>query len=195
MWSIILLILISLFCCVVIYRRMKNNAHLEYLSYSILITLSVMLSLILTGQALFERAVELLFLVVLLLTMVFLLLSVRTLQPEYVRQPVAYSYVPLLILPFYVYFIDTQILSDITFLAIQATCLIVFGGLTIMYFNSLKNGYMLFAALFLFITAFTLFWLANAERELIYSLTHLLAGAGMISASFKFPAILINNKR
>jgi hypothetical protein len=174
---------------------MKNNAHLEYLAYSILITLSVMLSLILTGQVIFERAAELLFLVVLLLTMVFLLLSVRTLQPEYARQPVAYAYVPFIILPFYAYFIDTQILSDITFLAIQSTCLIVFGGLAITYFNSLKNGYLLFAALIFFITAFTVFWLANAERELIYSLTHLLAGAGMITASFKFPAIVVNNQR
>ena len=143
----------------------------------------------------FERAVELIFLMALLLTMVFLLLSVRILQPEYARQPVAYSYVPLIILPFYAYFIDTQILSDITFLSIQATCLIVFAGLTVTYYKSLKNGYLLFIALFFFITAFTVFWLSNAERDLIQSLTHLLAGVGMISASFKFPAILTKNKR
>lgn len=174
---------------------MQNSAHLEYLAYSILISLAVMLSLILTGQAIFERAVELLFLLVLLLIMVFLLISVRTLQPEYARQPVAYSYVPLIILPFYAYFIDTQILSDITFLALQATCLTVFAGLTVTYYKSLKNGYLLFIALFFFITAFTVYWLSNAERELFQSLTHLLAGVGMISASFKFPAILINNKR
>jgi len=195
LWSVILLLLISLFCCVVIYRRMKNSAHLEYLAYSILISLSLMLAFILTGQVMFERAVELLYLVVLLLTMVFLLLAVRALQPEYARQPLAYSYVPLIIFPFYAYFIDTQILSEITILAIQVTCLIVFAGLTVTYYKTLNNGYLLFIALLFFITAFTVFWLSNADRELVQSLTHLLAGVGMIGVSFKFPAILLNNQR
>jgi len=174
---------------------MKNSPHLEYLAYTIFISLSVMLSLIFTREAIFDRAVELMFLVILLLTMVFLLLSVRLLQPEYVRQPVFYSYIPLIIFPFYAYFIDTQVLSDVTFLALQATCLIVFAGLTVTYFKTIKNGYLLFISLLFFITAFTVFWISNAERELVHSITHMLAGVGMIGASFKFPALLINNKR
>ncbi|CAN5367917.1 hypothetical protein BH23BAC3_BH23BAC3_12330 [soil metagenome] len=195
MWSLILLILICLFCCVVVYRRTENTPHLEYLSYSVFLSLSVMLGMMLAESGLLERAVELLFLAVLILTMILLLNTVRILQPDYARQPVVYSYIPLIIFPFYAYFVDTHILSDITFLTLQTTCLIVFAGLSVTYFKSVENGYILFLSLIFFISAFAIYWLSNVETELILSLTHLFSGVGMIAASFKFPAIPNVNKR
>lgn len=195
MWSLILLILISFFCCVVVYRRTENTPQLEYLAYSVFLSLSVMLGMMLAESALLERAVELLFLAILLLTMILLMNTVRILQPGYARHPVIYSYIPLLIFPFYAYFVDSHILSNITFLILQATCLIIFAGLSVTYFRSVENGYVLFLSLIFFISAFAIYWLSNAESELIHSLTHLLSGAGLIAASFKYPAITNVNKR
>lgn len=195
MWSIILLILISLFCCVVVYRRAENTPHLEYLAYAIFLSLSIMLGMILTESALLERAVELLFLAILLFTMILLLITVRILQPEYARYPVVYSYIPIIIFPFYAYFVDSHILSDITFLTLQSTCLIVFAGLSVTYFRSVENGYVLFLSLIFFISAFLIYWLSNVESKLILSMTHFLSGIGMVAASFKFPAIPNVNKR
>jgi len=195
LWSLILLILISLFCCVIVYRRTKNAPQVEYLAYSILLLLSVMLGMMLADSALLERAVELIFLAILLLTMILLLHTVRILQPDFARQPVIYSYIPLTVFPFYVFFVDSPILSDITFLSLQATCLIVFAGLSVTYLQSVRNGYVLFLSLIFFISAFAFYWLINIEHEIFLHLTYLFTGVGIISASFKYPAILTLNSR
>jgi len=154
-----------------------------------------MMGMMLTDAPELIRAVELVYLTVLILTMVLLLITVRTLQPDYARHPVIYSYVPLIILPFYAYFVDSSILAEITFLAIQVTCLIVYSGIVIIYFKSLDKGYLLFISLLLFIGAFAVYWLIDGNQEWRLPTIHMLSGIGMIIASFKFPAVINKHKR
>jgi len=108
---------------------------------------------------------------------------------------VVYSYFPLLLLPFYAYFIDSEILQFITNMTIQATALLVYVGLVITYWNSIDKGYLLFLSLLAFASAFLLKWFPWFDSALILPATHLLAGIGMIISSFKFPSILTKHKR
>lgn len=174
---------------------MINVTHPEYLAYTILLTLSVTLSMILMDENILERAIDLMLLIVGLFSLVFMLVSIRHLQPDYARQPVLYSYVPLLIAPFYAVFIDSDILAAITHATIQGTLLIVFIGMVFMYWRSVDKGYLLLLAALLFLSAFVLYWLVDQNLDFVLPVVHLLTGIGMITASFKFPAILIQHKR
>jgi len=195
LWSQILLILISLFSCVVVYRRLSKLPHPEYLSYSILLLNAVAFGMIIVGQEQLARIIELSFLSVSLLVLVLLMISIRLLQPQHTRYPVVYSYFPLLLLPFYAYFIDSEILQFITNMTVQATALLVYVGLVITYWNSIDKGYLLFLSLLAFASAFLLKWFPWFDSALILPATHLLAGIGMIISSFKFPSILTKHKR
>ena len=187
--------LISLFACVVVYRRLSEVPHPEYLSYSILLVNAVAFGMIIAGREPLARIIELSFLSVFLLVLVLLMISIRLLQPEHSRYPVVYSYFPLLLLPFYAYFIDSNILRYITNMTVQATALLVYTGLVFTYWNSIDKGYLLFLSLLAFISAFLLKWIPLVDSAFILPVTHLLAGAGMIISSFKFPSILIKHKR
>jgi len=151
--------------------------------------------MIIVGQEQLARIIELSFLSVSLLVLVLLMISIRLLQPQHTRYPVVYSYFPLLLLPFYAYFIDSEILQFITNMTVQATALLVYVGLVITYWNSIDKGYLLFLSLLAFASAFLLKWFPWFDSALILPATHLLAGIGMIISSFKFPSILTKHKR
>lgn len=191
MWSIILLILISLFACIVVYRHLSQLPHAEYLSYTILLLNVVALGMMLTESSELDRAIELMFLLIMLFVLVFLLISIRSIQPDYARYPVLYMYFPLVIFPFYAYFVDSEILEFITHMSIQATTILVFSGLVFTYWKSVEKGYLLFLAIILFLIAFCLYWFPGLNSGLRVPLIHLLSGAGIIIASFKFPSILV----
>lgn len=185
----------SLFTCIVIYRRLSRLSHPEYLSYTILLLNAGMFGMTIANPELLERYIDLALLSILLLVLVFLLISMRLIQPQYARHPVIYSYFPLIIIPFYAYFIDSEILEFIINFSIQATALFVFSGLVISYSRTIEKGYLLYLAILFFISAFGLYWYPVGENPLIQPAVHLLAGAGMIITSFKFPFILLENKR
>ena len=195
MWSHILLVLVSLFSCVVIYRRLSRVPHPEYLSYFILLLNAVTFGMIIAGETQLTRYIELSLLSVFLLVLVFLLISIRLLQPQYARQPVLYSYFPVLILPFYAYFIDSEILQFITNMSVQATALLVFTGLVVAYWKSIEKGYLLFLSIAAFASAFVLKWFPWFDSSIILPVIHLLACVGMITSTFKFTSILTEHKR
>jgi len=194
LWSYILLVLISLFTCVVIYRRLSPLPHPEYLSYTILLLNAVMFGMMIAGSEHLDRIIELMLLSVFLLVLVLLLISVRQIQPQYSRQPVLYAYFPLLILPFYAYFVDNEMLEFITNATIQATALLVYLGLVISYFSTVRRGYLLFISILTFTAAFGLYWYP-VYISVPISAIHLLVGVGMIISGFKFPSILLEHKR
>lgn len=132
---------------------------------------------------------------VVLLILVLLLISVRLIQPQYSRHPVIYSYFPLIIIPFYIYFIDSKILEFITNLSIQATAILIFSGMVALYSRSVEKGYLLYLAILFYISAFTLYWYPELDSPMITPIVHLLVAAGMMVTSFKFPFILIEHKR
>jgi len=116
-------------------------------------------------------------------------------QPNYVRQPLVYSYLPVIIFPFYYLFIDNQILAEITSLALQGTTLIVFGGLIFAYFKRVEKGYLLLISLFFFLLSFAVHWLFSINSEWFDAFVHLTLGVGMIAASFRFPSVIRKHKR
>lgn len=195
MWSQILLVLISLFCCIVVYRRLSKFPHPEYLSYLILLQTAIMFGLMITGNEMLARTIELISVSIVLFVLIFLLISIRIIQPDYARQPVIYSYFPIVILPFYYYFIDSEILQFVTNVTIQITALLVFAGLVIRYFTTVTKGYMLFLSLISFIAALVFEWFPWFESPLLMPVIHLLIGIGMIISSFKFPSIITENRR
>lgn len=142
-----------------------------------------------------DRIVDLMLLVVVLACLVFMLVSIRQLQPDYARQPIFYSYVPLLILPFYAIFIESNILAAITHATIQGTLLIVFIGLVFMYWRSIERGFLLLLATAFFLSAFVLYWLVDQHIDFLLPVVHLLTGIGMMITSFKFPVLLVQHKR
>lgn len=148
-----------------------------------------------TEAMVLNRAIELIYVSILLLCMVLLMVVVHELQPNYARQPLAYSHLPLIIFPFYYFFIDNQILADITALALQGTILIVFGGLIIAYFKRVMKGYLLLIGLLLFLSSFAVYWLVDFESEWITASVHLTTGAGMMITSFRFPSVINKHKR
>lgn len=174
---------------------MVNLPHPEYLAYTVLLTLSVSLCTILVNDSVLDRVIDLMLLIVVLFSLVFMLISIRQLQPDYTRQPIIYSYVPLLIAPFYAIFIDSEILAALTHAAVQGTLIVVFAGMVFMYWKSLERGYLLLLSMLLFITAFVLYWLIDQNLNYVLPVVHLLTGIGMITASFKFPEILVQHKR
>lgn len=195
MWSHILLVLISLFSCIVIYRRLSRLSHPEYLSYTILLLNAVMFGMIIVNSEQLARYIDLLLLSIVLLVLVLLLISVRLIQPQYDRHPVIYSYFPLILIPFYAYYVDSEILEFITNISIQATALLVFSALVVTYSRTIEKGYLLFLAILSFLSAFGLYWYPWFESPLIQPGVHLLVGTGMIITSFKFPSILLECKR
>lgn len=174
---------------------MINLPHPEYLGYTVLLLFSVSLCIILIDANYLGNVIDLLLLLVVLFLLVFMLISIRTLQPDYARQPVIYSYVPLLIAPFYAVFIDSEILAALTHAAIQGTLLVVFTGMVFMYWRTVERGYILLLSTLLFLTAFVLYWLIDQNLDYVLPIVHLLLGVGMITASFKFPAVLVQHKR
>lgn len=195
MWSQILLFLISLFSCIIVYRHLSDVPHPEYLSYIILLLTAVAMGMILTESGELDRAIELLLLLIMLFVLVLLLISIRLLQPDYARQPVIYSYFPLTIIPFYAYFVDSEILEFITLASVQAASILVYTGLVFSYWRSIEKGYLLFLSVLCFISAFCIYWYPDFNFEYSVPVTHLLIGLGMIVASFKFPLVLVQYKR
>lgn len=195
MWSQILLVLVSLLCCIVVYRRLSKVPHPEYLSYTVLLLNAIAFGMMIVSPKILAKSIELMHLAVVLLVLVLMLISIRVMQPQYARHPVVYLYFPILILPFYAYFIDSEMLQFITNMVVQATALFVFTGLVIAYSFSIKRGYFLFLAILFFASAFVIHWFPWFESSIILPVTHLLTAAGMIISSFKFPTIITEHKR
>lgn len=195
MWSQILLVLVSLFACIVIYRRLANIPHPEYLSYSALLLNAVMFGMIIASSETLARAIELTSVLTILVVLILLLITIRIIQPQYARHPLVYSYFPILILPFYAYFIDSEILQFVMNVSIQSTALLVYSGLVITYWKSIDNGYLLFISIIAFAGAMILYWIPLTENKFLTPVIHLLLGLGMIVSSFKFPSIITKHKR
>lgn len=195
MWSQILLVLVSLFACIVIYRRLANIPHPEYLSYSALLLNAVMFGMIIASSETLARAIELTSVLTILVVLILLLITIRIIQPQYARHPLVYSYFPILILPFYAYFIDSEILQFVMNVSIQSTALLVYSGLVITYWKSIDNGYLLFISIIAFAGAMILYWIPLTEIKFLTPVIHLLLGIGMIVSSFKFPSIITEHKR
>ncbi|NBC27661.1 MAG: hypothetical protein GVY08_12425 [Bacteroidetes bacterium] len=193
MWSSLLLILTALFCCLVVYRRSEDIDHIEYLAYLFFTALSITAGFEWMEQASVERAADILFLFCMALLMVILLVSIWFMQPDYARYPVIYSYVPLLIVPFYSYFIDSALLTDIIIVAIQFTSLVVYTGLIYLYVQKVENGILLVLSVAIFFISLILYWILDIEYA--RSITHFVIAIGMILTSFKFPSVITQNKR
>jgi len=195
LWSQILLILVSLFACIVVYRRLLHVPHPEYLSYTILLLNAVTFGLMIASPELLARQIELMLLSVVLLVLILLLVSVRLIQPQYTRYSVVYSYFPILILPFYAYFIDSEMLNFITNMTLQATALFVYTDLIITYWKSVDRGYVLFLSVLAFLSAFVINWFPWLESSVNQPAIHLFSAIGMIISSLKFPSIITEQKR
>lgn len=193
MWSSLLLILTALFCCLAVYRRSEDIAHIEYLSYLFFTALSVTAGFEWMEQASVERAADILFIFCMTLLMVILLVSIWFMQPDYARYPVIYSYVPLFIVPFYSYFIDSALLTDIVIVTIQFTSLVVYTGLIYLYVQKVENGILLVLSVAIFFISLILYWILDIKYA--RSITHFVIAIGMILTSFKFPSVIIQNKR
>jgi len=176
-----------------VYRRANEIPHPEYLSYSILLLLSLSIGLDSSDVQSLESVSEILFLISHIILLILLLVVTRLIQPDYARYPTVYSYIPILFVPVYIYFIDTPILSNITFMTLQATSLTVFTGMVFIYSDTIKKGYLLIFSVALFLSAMILFWYLNIG--LVNVLTQLLTGTGMILACFKVPSLINKNKR
>ena len=151
--------------------------------------------MIIVYAELLSRTIEILMLSVVVLSLVLLLLTIRLIQPQYARQPGIYTYFPLLIIPFYAFFVDTAILQFITNVTVQATALLVYSGLVATYWKGVEKGYLLFLSIACYGAAFGIYWFADLDSHVLLSATHLLTGAGMIITSFKFPSIILQHKR
>lgn len=195
MWSQILLVLVSLFACVVIYRRLADIPHPEYLSYSALLLNAALFGMIIASSEALARAIELTSVLTIIVVLILLLITIRIIQPQYARHPLVYSYFPLLILPFYAYFIDSEILQFVMNVSIQSTALLVYSGLVITYWKSIDKGYLLFISIIAFAGAMILYWTPLFESQFLMPVIHLLLGIGMIVSSFKFPSIITEHKR
>ena len=179
----------------VVYRRLSRIPHPEYLSYTILLLNAVTFGLMIASPGLLARSIELMLLTVVLLVLILLLVSIRLIQPQYTRHPLLYTYFPIIILPFYAYFIDSETLQFITNMTLQATALFVYTGLIITYWKSVDRGYLLFLSVLAFLSAFVINWFPWFESSVILPATHLLTAIGMIISSFKFPSIITEQKR
>lgn len=179
----------------IVYRRLKSVPVSEYFAYCILLLLSGSLGMMVIDNPVLQRAIDLTLLGVILLTLVFILVIIRQLQPDYARHPLFYSFLPVIIFPFYTYFITSDVLASITHATLQATAMLVFSGLIFLYWKTVERGYFLLIAIICFLSAFSLYWFADSYQEIIQPTIHLLTGAGMILVCLKFPAVLIEHKR
>ncbi|MFO7846893.1 MAG: hypothetical protein R6V27_10050 [Balneolaceae bacterium] len=185
----------TLFSTVILYRRLNSYSHPEYTGYTVLLMLAATLGMLVIDNPILERAIDLMLLGVILLVLIFILISIRMLQPGYARHPLFYTFLPILIFPFYAYFVDSDILSSITQATLQGTSLLVFSGLVFQYWKTIERGYLLFVSIIFYLAAFLLYWFLDIRQELIHPVIHLLTGTGMILTCFKFPEILIQHKR
>lgn len=174
---------------------MKGLVHLELLAYTICLGNAVYFSLILMQIPALSYSIELIHLGILLLILITLLLSIRILQPMYARYPIFYSYIPLILLPFYIFFIDNEILSSIINIALQGTSLLVFGGLIAIYIQSVQQRYLLLSGLVCFTFAILFQWMLNEEIAFGTIFVHLFTGTGMVMTALTFPVLLHNQKR
>ena len=185
----------TLFSFVILYRRLNSYSQPEYTGYAVLMLLAVTLGMLVIDNPILDRAIDLMLLAVILLVLIFILISIRMLQPGYARHPLFYTFLPILIFPFYSYFISSDILASITHATLQGTSLLVFSGLVFQYWKTIERGYLLLVSVVFYLSAFLLFWFFDIRQDLLSPVIHLLTGAGMILTCFKFPAILIHHKR
>jgi len=194
LWSQVLLILTLILSAAYIYRRLETSFHLFILSYALLCSILLSYTFILVDQAFFDYAIELTHLATTVLALITLLLSIRLFQPKHLRYPGAYSYVPVLIIPFYIFFIDGGILSDIILISLQVTAILVFTLILFRYQSTIEYGWILLISTFCFLTAAVLHW-AVEEDQIINITINLLLCIGILTTSMKYPQLINQNER
>lgn len=190
LWSQIFLILSCVLSAVYIYRRLDHSPLFYLLSNLTLLGLVLGHILKLTNPGFLDYTIEIVFLATLLLTLITLMVTVRLFQPDHVRYPIIYSYVPILILPFYLFYIDNQSLSDLLEIILHTTGYIVFMVIIIVHHKDVKKNWLLFLSLLFFLFSIIFYWVLNVEYEWIGTFTNLLLAAGIISGSMSFPGLI-----
>lgn len=191
MWSQILLILTCILSAAYIYRRLDQSPLFYLLVNLTLFSLVAGHSLNLLDTDILEYTVEVLFLLTMLLALVTLMVSIRLFQPEYLQYPIYYSYVPILILPFYLIYIDNQSLSDLIMMILHISAYTVYTVIIFTHFNGIKNNWLLILSLLFFLTSLVFHWGLNIEYDWVNTFNNLLLSAGIITVSMSFP-LLIN---
>jgi len=195
LWSQTFLILSCVLSSIYIYRRL-NYSPIFYLAANLTLLLLVVGYIFkLVDPGYLDFTIEMVFLSTIISTLITLLVSVRVCQPKHLRYPIFYSLVPVILLPFYWFYIENQSLADLTMIILQTAALIVYTLLIVGHQKGLKNGWLLFISLFCFSTALLFNWALNIDYEWMSTLLNLLLSAGIITSSMSFPGLINKSSR
>lgn len=195
MWSQILLIVASIFSTIVIYRRFKGLQHPALLAYITVILVAGGMTNTFLSYPLTAFTTQVLLLTAVLTGMVFLLISIRLLKPSFVRNSIIYAFLPYLVLPVYVFLLDSESLQLLIDATLQGTALVVLLILITGYFKTVNNSWVLFIGLIFFVVAYVTYWFVTGPTEINQIIVNCSVTIGVISISMKFPQLIKENKK
>lgn len=190
MWSQIFLILSCILSAVYVFRRLDNSPLIYLLANLTILSLVIGYIFKLVNTEFLVYAVEIILLITLLLTLITLMISVRLFQPVHLRYPIFYSYVPILILPFYLFYIDNHSLSDLIMMILQSSAYLVYLVLIIAHQKGLKNNWLLMLSLLFFLSSFVFYWALDFSYEWTNTFIDLFVAAGILTGSMSFPGLI-----
>ncbi len=189
MWSQIFLILTCIISAAYIYRRLDHSPYFYLLINITLLSLVSGLILNLLDTGFLGFTIEILFLITILFALVVLMLSIRLFQPKYLQYPIYYSFVPVLLLPFYLFYIDNHSLSQLIMMILQISAYIVYSVIILIHFNRVKN-WLLILSLIFFLILLVFNWGLNISYDWSSTMNNLLFAAGILSGSMSYPLLL-----
>lgn len=190
MWSQIFLILSCILSAVYVFRRLDNSPLIYLLANLTILSLVIGYIFKLVNTEFLVYTVEIILLITLLLTLITLMISVRLFQPDHLRYPIFYSYVPILILPFYLFYIDNHSLSDLIMMILQSSAYLVYLVLIIAHQKGLKNNWLLMLSLLFFLSSFVFYWALDFSYEWTNTFIDLFVAAGILTGSMSFPGLI-----
>lgn len=190
MWSQIFLILSCILSAVYVFRRLDNSPLIYLLANLTILSLVIGYIFKLVNTEFLVYTVEIILLITLLLTLITLMISVRLFQPDHLRYPTFYSYVPILILPFYLFYIDNHSLSDLIMMILQSSAYLVYLVLIIAHQKGLKNNWLLMLSLLFFLSSFVFYWALDFSYEWTNTFIDLFVAAGILTGSMSFPGLI-----
>lgn len=194
MWSQFLLISVSLFSTLVIYRRFKGLRYPTVFAYiAVLLIAGGMLNSFL-NEPLPVITTQVILLAALLTGLVFLLVSIRLMKPLFVRNSMIYAFIPYLVLPVYI-LLDSESLQLLIDATLQGTAIIVLLIIITGYFKTISNSWILFVGLLCFTVAYLTHWFLGGPNDISRIIVNCSVTIGVISLCLKFPMLIKQNEK
>lgn len=195
MWSQILILILSPLCILLYLKRLDVQFRdLKYLGTGTLLLVFVLESLQFYSTEILPLIHDILALLVQALVLIILLLTIRLLRPEISRYPYGFAYIPIIVVFLYPLIEESQAITTIIYMMIQAGSVFVLAMLIIGHFDVIKRGWVAIITIISFLSAYLIYWILPSAFEIEAWYWKPFMAIGMLTASLTFPYLVRDHK-